>query len=90
MRAHGFCRAHRHALIPLAGVRELKWTGGGALIAVLSNGVEIAVSRRRRAAFAAAVRAQTHRQSRVLHTTCFPAQLALIVSIVCVAIVRYD
>jgi two-component system LytT family response regulator len=56
VRRHGFIRAHRNALVPLAGVRELQSTHGGALVAVLSNGVTIPVSRRRRAAFAAALR----------------------------------
>jgi len=55
---YGFIRAHRRALVPIAGVRELAWTNDGALMAVLSGGVKIHVSRRRRAAFAAAVRAQ--------------------------------
>ena len=58
VRQHGFVRAHRHALVPLGGVRELEWTDAGALVAVLVNGLKIAVSRRRRAAFAAAVRSQ--------------------------------
>jgi two-component system LytT family response regulator len=56
VRRHGFIRAHRNALVPLAGVRGLQSTHGGALVAVLSNGVTIPVSRRRRAAFAAALR----------------------------------
>ena len=61
VRGHGFIRAHRHALIPLGGVRELKWTDRGAVFAVLANGVAIPVSRRQRAAFAAAVRSLTRR-----------------------------
>ena len=52
----GFARAHRKALIRLGGVRELRRTSDGLLLAVLANGVRIPVSRRRRAAFAAAVR----------------------------------
>jgi two-component system LytT family response regulator len=59
--ALGFIRAHRRALIPLGGVRELRWTNQGAVVAVLASGVEIRVSRRQRAAFAAAVRSQTRR-----------------------------
>ena len=39
-------------------VRELTWTAEGALVAVLGSGAKIHVSRRRRAAFAAAVRSQ--------------------------------
>jgi two-component system LytT family response regulator len=59
VRAHGFVRAHRRALVRLAGVRELTWTGAGGLLAVLGCGVKIQISRRRRAAFAAAVRSQS-------------------------------
>lgn len=53
----GFVRAHRRALVRLGGVRELTWTASGGLVAVLGNGKRIPVSRRKRAAFAAAVRA---------------------------------
>jgi two-component system LytT family response regulator len=56
IRAHGFVRAHRRALVRVGGVRELTWTDAGGLVAVLGSGVEIPVSRRRRARFAAAVR----------------------------------
>ncbi|HEX6100693.1 MAG TPA: LytTR family DNA-binding domain-containing protein [Thermoanaerobaculia bacterium] len=55
--AHGFARAHRQALIRVAGVRALEELDG-ELVAVLASGVTIRVSRRRRAAFAAAVRRQ--------------------------------
>jgi two-component system LytT family response regulator len=58
VRDHGFIRAHRRALVPIAGVRELKWTGTGEIVVVLAGGVTIDVSRRRRAAVAAAVRSQ--------------------------------
>jgi two-component system LytT family response regulator len=58
VRAHGFLRAHRQALIRLAGVRELTSTPAGGMTAVLHSGVTIPISRRRRAAFAAALRAQ--------------------------------
>lgn len=54
--AEGFARAHRKALIRLAGVRELRRTSDGLLVAVLASGVRIAISRRRRAAFVGAVR----------------------------------
>ncbi|HKE15530.1 MAG TPA: LytTR family DNA-binding domain-containing protein [Kofleriaceae bacterium] len=57
VRGHGFARAHRSALVRLDGVRQLAWRGGG-LSAVLAAGPSIPVSRRRRAAFAAAVRAR--------------------------------
>ena len=53
---HGFIRAHRRALVRVDGVRELTRTRAGALMAVLGSGVRIPISRRRSAAFAAAVR----------------------------------
>jgi two-component system LytT family response regulator len=53
--AHGFARAHRQALVRLAAVRALE-ERDGELIAVLNSGATIRVSRRRRAALAAAVR----------------------------------
>ena len=59
VRPHGFIRAHRRALVPVSGVRELTWTADGGLVAVLGQGLRIQVSRRRRAAFAAAVRTHT-------------------------------
>jgi two-component system LytT family response regulator len=55
---HGFARAHRQTLIRIAGVRALE-EREGELVAVLGSGAAIRVSRRRRAAFAAAVRAMT-------------------------------
>jgi two-component system LytT family response regulator len=54
--AHGFARAHRQALIRVAAVRALEESGSGELVAVLASGATIRVSRRRRAAFAAAVK----------------------------------
>jgi two-component system LytT family response regulator len=56
MRKHGFLRAHRRALIRLDGVRELTRDPAGTQVAVLSSGARIPISRRRSAAFAAAVR----------------------------------
>jgi two-component system LytT family response regulator len=56
--AHGFRRAHRRALVRVGAVRKLTWTDEGDLVAVLAAGASIPVSRRRRAAFAAAVRSQ--------------------------------
>jgi two-component system, LytTR family, response regulator len=53
---HGFVRAHRRALVRLDGVRELARTRAGALVAVLESGVRVPISRRRTAAFTAAVR----------------------------------
>ena len=57
---HGFIRAHRRALVRLDGVRELTRTRTGASVAVLESGVRVPVSRRRSAAFSAAVRQQAH------------------------------
>lgn len=59
VREHGFLRAHRCALVRVDGVRELAWTDDGSLVAVLAAGARIPVSRRRRAAFSAAVRARS-------------------------------
>jgi two-component system LytT family response regulator len=56
VRAHGFLRAHRGALVRLGGVRELNWSRDNGLVTVLANGATIRISRRRRTAFAAAVR----------------------------------
>jgi two-component system LytT family response regulator len=56
--AHGFARAHRQALVRIGGVRALREGDDGELVAVLACGAKVAVSRRRRAAFAAAVRSQ--------------------------------
>src|SRR5262249_50064934 len=53
---HGFVRAHRRALVRLDGVRELTRNRAGALVAALGCGANIPISRRRSAAFAAAVR----------------------------------
>jgi len=53
---HGFVRAHRQALIRVDGVRALATTGSGDMTAVLASGAKVPVSRRRRAAVAAAVR----------------------------------
>ena len=55
-RTHGFVRAHRQALVRLDGVRALLTTDAGDTTAVLTNGARVPVSRRRRAAFAAAVK----------------------------------
>jgi two-component system LytT family response regulator len=53
--AHGFVRAHRQALVRIGGVRALR-ADAGETIAVLACGTSVPVSRRRRAAFSAAVR----------------------------------
>ena len=54
--AHDFARAHRKALVRLAGVRELRSNSNGELVAILASGTKIPVSRRRRHAFVRAVR----------------------------------
>ena len=53
---HGFARAHRRALVRLSGVKELVRTRSGALIAIMSTGAHIPISRRRAASFTAAIR----------------------------------
>jgi two-component system, LytTR family, response regulator len=55
---HGFARAHRKALVRVSGVRELRLNADGELLALLPSGAKIPVSRRRRRAFIAAVRAR--------------------------------
>jgi two-component system, LytTR family, response regulator len=57
--AEGFLRAHRNALVRVSGVRELFVERGGALYVVIEGGKSIRVSRRRRAAFAMAIRSRT-------------------------------
>jgi two-component system LytT family response regulator len=54
--ARGFVRAHRQALVRVAGVRALQPGQAGELVAVLTCGSEVPVSRRRRASFFSAVR----------------------------------
>lgn len=54
--AHGFVRAHRQALVRLDGVRALLTTDEGDTTAVLLSGARVPVSRRRRAAFSAAIK----------------------------------
>jgi two-component system LytT family response regulator len=56
VRKHGFTRARRRALVRLDGVRELTRNRQGSLVASLGCGADIPISRRRSAAFAAAVR----------------------------------
>ena len=52
----GFIRAHRRALVRLDGIRELTRTREGKLVAVLSSGARVPVSRRRSSSFMGAVR----------------------------------
>src|SRR5262245_46148838 len=58
VRAHGFIRAHRRALVRIGDVRELTATADGGFAAVLTSGARVPVSRRLRAAFTAAIRGQ--------------------------------
>jgi two-component system LytT family response regulator len=58
VKPHGFLRAHRNALVRLDGVRKLVWSDTGELTALIGSNTRIPISRRRRAAFAAALRAQ--------------------------------
>ncbi|HUR19864.1 MAG TPA: LytTR family DNA-binding domain-containing protein [Vicinamibacterales bacterium] len=51
VKADGFRRAHRRALVRLSSVRELAKTRQGEMVAVLSSGARVPISRRRRAAF---------------------------------------
>ncbi len=60
VRTGGFLRAHRRALVRIDSVRELQSTRTGEVVAVLASGVRIPISRRRRAAFASAIRTQRH------------------------------
>lgn len=56
VRASGFVRAHRRALVRLAAVREISAAPDGGTVAVIGGGVQVRVSRRRRRAFLAALR----------------------------------
>ena len=59
VKTYGFARAHRQAIVRISAVRALHSGERGGLIAVLDNGTRVTVSRRRRAAFAAAVRSHS-------------------------------
>jgi two-component system LytT family response regulator len=54
---HGFVRVHRRAIVRVSSVRALQRGHGGSAVALLANGAKVSVSRRRRAAFAAALKA---------------------------------
>jgi two-component system, LytTR family, response regulator len=56
VRGHGFARAHRRALVRLDAAREVTVTPAGRVFASLTGGTRVPISRRRRAAFMAAVR----------------------------------
>ena len=53
---HGFVRAHRSALVRIAAIRALQKIGNGELVAVLTTGTKVPVSRRRRSAMVEAFR----------------------------------
>jgi two-component system LytT family response regulator len=57
VKANGFARAHRQALVRLDAIRELARGPGSSLVAILTSGVRVPVSRRKRARFASAVKA---------------------------------
>ncbi|HSQ32720.1 MAG TPA: LytTR family DNA-binding domain-containing protein [Gemmatimonadaceae bacterium] len=54
--AHGFVRTHRGALVRLGAVRALQAAESGELVALLTSGARVPVSRRRRASIVAAVK----------------------------------
>ena len=56
LRPHGFVRAHRQALVRLSSVRSLATRSDGDDFVVLSSGARVPLSRRRRAALAAALK----------------------------------
>jgi two-component system LytT family response regulator len=56
VRGHGFARAHRRALVRLDAAREVTVATSGRVFASLASGARVPISRRRRAAFMAAVR----------------------------------
>ena len=55
----GFARAHRRALVRLDAVQRLTTTEAGESVALLTTGARIPISRRRRAAFTAAIRSRS-------------------------------
>lgn len=55
---NGFARAHRRALVRLDAVQRLTTTDAGESVAILTTGARIPISRRRRAAFTAAIRSR--------------------------------
>jgi len=61
---HGFVRAHRRALVRMAGVRSVASGSNGECVAALESGAMIPVSRRRRAAFARALKVAALRPGR--------------------------
>jgi two-component system LytT family response regulator len=51
-----FVRVHRSAIVNLARVRQVRYTGIGDAVVVLDSGVQLPLSRRRRERVAAAIR----------------------------------
>ena len=58
VRADGFVRAHRRALVRIDGIRQLQATRAGELVAILGSGATIPISRRRRTGFVSALRSR--------------------------------
>jgi two-component system, LytTR family, response regulator len=56
VRAEGFLRAHRRALVRIDGIRQLQTTRAGECVAILASGASVPISRRRRRAFTSALR----------------------------------
>jgi two-component system LytT family response regulator len=56
VRSHGFVRAHRRAIVRLDAAREVSAMRDGRPFVTLVSGARVPISRRRRAAFMAAVR----------------------------------
>lgn len=56
VRPHGFARAHRQALVRLGAIRELVRGASDTVTVTVNSGARIPVARRRRAAFAKAVK----------------------------------
>jgi two-component system LytT family response regulator len=67
VRAEGFLRAHRRALVRVGSVRELRARRTGEVVAVLARGVTVPIARRRRADFASAVRRRSSTRPRLPH-----------------------
>jgi two-component system, LytTR family, response regulator len=53
---HGFLRAHRGALVRIACVRAIETDPAGKVVAILTSGASVPISRRQRGAFVAAIR----------------------------------
>jgi two-component system LytT family response regulator len=61
LRPQGFIRAHRRALVRIAAVRSLATARDGDVFVMLASGARVPLSRRRRAAFARALKLRAPR-----------------------------